>query len=288
MSEKIALARRALRAAIQLRRSLSIPREAAINAFEIGAMLGIDIRFVDAPSLEGLFVRDPAPLLLLPSTKHRPRPRILFSCAHEIGHQQFDHGIRADAVLQDARQSVSFDADEYLVNAFAGHLLMPRTAVLDSFARRGLIVEKCGPQQVFAVANELGVGYETLLTHLTTVLNMLPRSVHNELTRTSPKEIKSALVGDTWVGPLTLADRHWKSVPLDVEVQELVVLPVGCGSECSLLSHQRNCNAYSIYVARRPGRSRFDLGAASIEIRVAREHYVGPYSNRYASDPDEH
>ena len=121
MTLSIALARRALRAAMQLRRSLSIAHEMPINAFQLAGSLGIDVRFLDVPSLEGMFVRDPGPVLLLPSTKHRPKGRILFSCAHEVGHQQFDHGTKVDPDLGDAGRPTVSGPDEYLVNAFAGH-----------------------------------------------------------------------------------------------------------------------------------------------------------------------
>ncbi len=82
MTDRISLARQALRAAMQLRRNLVIPREMPVNALDIAMMIGADVRFLDAPSLEGMLVRDPGLRVLLPSTKHRPRSRILFSCAH--------------------------------------------------------------------------------------------------------------------------------------------------------------------------------------------------------------
>src|SRR3954447_13733612 len=114
---------------MQLRRNLAIPREVPVNAFDIAQMSGLDVRFLDAPSLEGMFVRDPGLRVLLPSLKHRPRPRVLFSCAHEIGHHQLGHGTKADEYLADG-QSHAFSAEEFLANSFAAHLLMPRAAIL--------------------------------------------------------------------------------------------------------------------------------------------------------------
>jgi Zn-dependent peptidase ImmA (M78 family) len=288
MSDRIALARQALRAAMQLRRSLSIPRELAVNAFEIAQMLGIDVRFLDAPSLEGMFVRDPGPRILLPSMKHRPKARIAFSCAHEIGHQQFDHGTKADRYWEDGQRQEGFDPIEYLVNSFAGHLLMPRAAVLEAFSRRNWNAAKSVPLQAFLIAGELGVGYETLLTHLQVVLAVLPEAAKNELCRTSPKAIKSAIVGTTWAGPLTIVDEAWKGASIDLEIGEFLVAPVESEVACALLTAPSAHDGRLLFTAAKSGVADFKLGNTTVLLRVARQHYVGPYSNRYMSDPDEH
>jgi Zn-dependent peptidase ImmA (M78 family) len=288
MSERIALARQALRAAMQLRRSLSIPREAPVNAFDVAQMLGIDVRFLDTPSLEGTFVRDPGPRILLPSTKHRPKARIAFSCAHEIGHQQFDHGTKADRYWEDGQRQEGFDPVEFLVNAFAGHMLMPRAAVLDGFARRGWSAEKPTALQLFVVAGQIGVGYETLLTHLNVVLEILPDGDREELQKVSPKAIKSELVGTTWAGPLTIVDEAWKCVPIDLEVGEYFVAPRVVEARCGLITSCGDHGSRLLFTATKSGVADLKIGGETIVLRVARQHYVGPYSNRYLADPDEH
>jgi Zn-dependent peptidase ImmA (M78 family) len=288
VNDKVALARQALRAAMQLRRSLSIPREAPVNAFDVAQMVGIDVRFLDAPSLEGMFVRDPGPRILLPSTAHRPKARIAFSCAHEIGHQQFDHGTRADHYLDNGSAHDESDRVEYLVNAFAGHLLMPRAAVMDAFGRRGWSAEAPTPQQLFYVAGELSVGFETLVTHLNLVLDILPPEKRSELLKCSPKSIKSDLVGNTWAGPLTVVDEAWKNTHIDLEVGEMLVLPVNPRAACDLLEPKYHNGDRVLFTAVKSGVSALSIGAISNTLRVSREHYVGPYANRYLADPDEH
>ena len=92
MSPHVAAAREAMRSAFATRRALGIAREDPVNVFDVAIALGVEVRFQDAPSLEGMFARDPHPLILLPSSRHRPMPRIRYSCAHELGHSQLGHG----------------------------------------------------------------------------------------------------------------------------------------------------------------------------------------------------
>ena len=288
MSEKVALARQALRAALQLRRSLSIARESPVNAFDVAQMIGIDVRFLDAPSLEGMFVRDPGPRILLPSSAHRPKARIAFSCAHEIGHQQFDHGTRADHYLDLGPEHDAFVPDEYLADAFAGHLLMPRAAVMGAFDRRNWNAEAPTPLQVFVVACELGVGYETLILHLHIVLEVLTAKMRGTLLGSTPKSIKSELIGKIWAGPLTVIDDAWKHAFIDLEVGEILALPTAPDSKCELLELNSNNGGRVSFTALKSGVAEFTAGMSRKTLRVSRQHYVGPYSNRYLTDPDEH
>jgi hypothetical protein len=288
VTDRVGLARQALRAAMQLRRHLSLPREAAINAFDVARMVGADVRFLDTPSLEGMLVRDPGLRILLPSTKHRPKPRILFSCAHEVGHQQFNHGTKADRYIEDGNASVGFVEEEYLADVFAGHLLMSRAAVVEAFSRRGWSSETPTPHQVFAVANELGVGYGTLIMHMNVVMDVLPSSHRDALAKISPKTIKAELAGVVSSRALTIADSHWRLTPIDLEVGDFAILPIESAKECKLVALQREYLSRSVYVAVRAGTERLDIGGGPLLIRVARYQYVGPLRNRYLDEPDEY
>ncbi len=65
MIDRLAISREAMRAAFQVRRQLSIPRELPINPFDVSQALGVEVFFLDTPSLEGMFARSPAPRILL-------------------------------------------------------------------------------------------------------------------------------------------------------------------------------------------------------------------------------
>jgi hypothetical protein len=212
----------------------------------------------------------------------------LFSCAHEVGHQQFNHGTKADHYIEEGEARSGFVAEEYIANAFAGHLLMPRAAVLDAFGRRGWNAEAPTPHQAFTVANELGVGYVTLVRHMNVVMEILALNQCDAIAKIPAKTIKSELAGRVWAGPLTIADSAWRHSPIDVEIGEVVVLPAGSGDACNLLALEDEQMDRSVYTVARSGSERLDLGGGPLAIRASRKHYVGPLKNRYLEDPDEH
>src|SRR5512138_568360 len=125
-----------MRAALQLRRSLALAREEPVNVFDVATTIGVDVIFLDRPSLEGMFVRDPDPVILLPCRLHRPPGRISFSCAHELGHFQLGHGTTVDEYVEDKSARHEKSDEEIAANTFASSLLMPRQAVVERFTTR--------------------------------------------------------------------------------------------------------------------------------------------------------
>ena len=288
MIDRTGLAREALRAAMQLRRSLAIPREVPVNAFDVASMIGADVRFLDAPSLEGMLVRDPGLRVLLPSTKHRPKGRILFTCAHEVGHHELGHGTHVDEYLTANPTSRPMSQEEFLADSFAGHLLMPRPAVLGAFIRRQWNPERPTEAQLFTVAGELGVGYETLATHLSAVMEITPRHTTEQLRRKSVKSLKSELSGEEVATGLLVVDHHWSKAPIDLERGDMVIIPSDIEVRSPLLQLRGTSNTRTFFDAARAGTDYLALPNGRVILRVARQHYTGPLANRYLTDPDEH
>jgi len=155
-----------LRAAFELRRSLSLKMAEPVQVLEIASQLGIDVRLMDCSSMEGMYLKDRRPRIFLPHSGHRPRGRILFSCAHELGHHQLGHGTSADMYLGDENDRSPIAPEEVAADTFASHLLMPRQAVASSFERRGIDVRDPPPLECYVVSQELGVGYSALVAQL--------------------------------------------------------------------------------------------------------------------------
>jgi len=165
------LGRKAASAANSTRLSLNYDLVEPVSAYEICADLDMIVRFVDV-NMEGLYEAGPPPRIFLSS--ERPLSRRHFTCAHELGHHVFNHGSRIDELQASSRAGSPKPADETLVDMFAGHLLMPTIGLNRSINRRKLNASDLNPIDVLHISSEYGVGYETLLTHLSFGMRFLP------------------------------------------------------------------------------------------------------------------
>lgn len=276
-----------MRSALQTRRSLSIAREEPLNVFDLAAALGVDVRFMDLPSLEGMFLKEPHPVVILPSLKHRPRGRVAFSCAHELGHFQLGHGTQVDRYLSDHQHLDSRSAEEIAADTFASTILMPRPAVLARFCCRSIDLAGATPRQVFQVANELGVGYSTLVRHLTFGLELVTAAWFRERDRESPKSIRAEILGCDEVGEVQLLDQLSPLTPVDLEVGDVLGVPMEqpALSNSQLLPF-RHAGDWQFYRAALPGRCALEIGSRKFTVRVARDGFCGDWRYRYLSDPD--
>jgi hypothetical protein len=109
---------------------------------------------------------------------------------------------------------------EFLADTFAGFILMPIIGLRRAFAARGWTPETATPAQIFTIACEFGVGYATLLTHLSAGVNMLSCGRGTVLQRVTRKALRMNLLGTLMTPePLIVADRHRAAPTLDAEVK---------------------------------------------------------------------
>jgi len=277
-----------MRNALQLRRMLSIPRESPVNVYNVAGALGVEVRFVDRPSLEGMFYRGPNPKILLPSWQHRPKGRIAFSCAHELGHFQLGHGTSVDKYLEESHESGPRSDEEFAADTFATSLLMPRQAVIQRFAKRGWDLSTATPTQIFAVAGELDVGYSTLLKHLRYGLNLVDNAWVAPRLKVTPKSIRREVSGETEARRVVIVDNHWSDIPIDLEVGDEIAIPSHLQVEGLGFIHEvgRHRN-YSRWMGRRPGEADVQIHNRRHRVRVARSGYCGMLKYRFLDDPDE-
>lgn len=287
MTERLALEREAMRSALQLRRSRSIAREDAVNVYDIADAIGVTVRFADRPSLEGMFFRGPHPIIVLPSLHHRPHGRVTFTCAHELGHFALGHGTRVDKYITDEIQTERKPDEEIAADTFASSLLMPRPAVLHRFRLRAWDPATASPLQLFMVAGELDVGYETLLKHLTYNLRLVDETWLRRRQQTTPKLLRSRILGNHTARRVVLVDDLWPDIPLDIEVGECVALPKHLEVDTSgPLSDIGVNDPWRLLTALRPGRTRIDVQGRFLDVRVARYGYCGDLKYRFLEDPE--
>jgi hypothetical protein len=239
--------------------------------------------------MEGFYFKQPSPRILLSSL--RPVPRRAFTCAHEIGHHWFGHGSTIDE-LKDDERSDSDKPEEILANAFAGALLMPTVGLRGAFARRGWDITNPTPVQLFVVACQFGVGYKTLLNHLSYLLREIASGRRAELDRWTPKRIRRQLLDDEF-DAFVIVDRFNEAASFEVEIGSAVLLPKDHKVAGSALEHLHSLEDYEAYEAVKRGVATVTAPAGLYEVRVMPKQsegakgYVGAAANRFEEDPDE-
>jgi Zn-dependent peptidase ImmA (M78 family) len=240
---------------------------------------GVDVRLEAIKSLEGMYTPD-GPLVVVGSL--RPRGRRSYTCAHELGHHLFGHGVRVDELLADRAGAGPGDDAEYLANRFAAALLMPKLAVLYAFAARRWDVASCTPVQALTIAGFLGVGYTTLIDYLESTLTLIGAAVARELRVTSPKDVREEVAGSKASDGLVVVDESWDGRPVDAEVGDLVLVPAGTQVEAGPGVAGRVGDA--AIRANAPGTARLRRGSWGAALRVMRTGYTGLATYRYLEE----
>lgn len=282
-----ALANEAMQAAITTRAKTKLDQISPVCIYGLCEALGIAVRFNNI-NMEGMYQRGAPPRIHL--SARRPLARRAYNCAHELGHHIFGHGSSIDELREDAKDHPWEDPKEFLADAFAGFMLMPIIGLRRAFTIRGWKPETATPAQMFLIACNFGVGYTTLLTHLSAGVNMISRSRAAALQRITPKALRAEILGALTPEPLIVVDRHRAGPTLDVEVKTLLLLPPGTATTGVGLAYERELTSGRLFRAMRPGivQASADAGAWATFVRIAPEAYVGLAQYRHLEDdPDE-
>ena len=282
-SSRRALATQAMRAAMKTRAKAGLDQHSPICIYRLCEVLGVTVRFNNI-NMEGMYQRGAPPRIHLSAL--RPLPRRTYNCAHELGHHVFGHGSSIDELREDAKQHPWEDEKEFLADTFAGCMLMPVTGLRRAFATRGWTPKTATPAQLFTVACDFGVGYGTLLTHLSVGVHMISQSRAAALRRVIPKALRARLLGALTPEPLLLTDHHRAAPTLDAEVNTLLLLPLGSQIQGENLVHERDLVNGSLFRAVRPGivQAKDAMDSWAFFVRVAPESYVGLAQYRHLED----
>jgi hypothetical protein len=271
--------------ALKLRAQQGIAVNNPGNPYDIATRLGIDVRFLDLPSVEGVYLPHANAQILISSL--RPAGRQSFTCAHELGHHLLEHGEKIDELIESRRSERINDIDEYQADTFASFLLMPRAAVLHAFSARSWRIESALPEQFYQVAQWLGVGYSTLIGHVSRQLKLLAWSRADELMGKSLKSIRASLLGQAaTTGSVFLIDHHWSNRSVDCETGDVLLLPKDAQSSGITISLSNRRLGSVMAFAAEPGIAEVHLGdnQPSLRVRVSRKGYVGRYRFRYLEE----
>ena len=285
MNDRRAMVRQAMAAALRTRLSVGYGLDHAVCVYDLAEKLGVEVRFLDLPSMEGMYSSASSPTIIVSSL--RPPGRRAFTCAHELDHHNRSDGVKIHE-LAEQRDKPSFDSKEFMADCFAGALLMPKIAVSKAFAKRGWNMQDCTPGQVYSVAGYFGVGYTTLVHHLRSALQILPDTRAKALLKVSPRNAQSLLLGWQTAETVVVVDSHWAKRAVDVEVGDLILVREAAQSESACLEPSSEVEHGRLFRAARPGigRLRTDNQWAAF-VRVARRDYVGRALYRYWEEADD-
>jgi Zn-dependent peptidase ImmA (M78 family) len=281
------LATQAMQAAIATRAKAKVDQNGPICVYGLCETLGVTVRF-NAINMEGMYQRGVPPRIHL--SARRPLSRRAYNCAHELGHHVFGHGSSIDELREDAKEHPWEDPKEFLADAFAGFLLLPIIGLRHAFSVRGWKPETATPRELYLIACDFGVGYATLVTHLSAGVNMISRARAAALQRVTPKALRVEILGAVTPEPLILADRHRVSPTIDAEVNTLLLLPSGTQASSDSLMSVRVFADGRLFRAVRPGiiQASAEADAWAVFVRIAPEAYVGLAQYRHLEeDPDE-
>ena len=273
MNDRRVIARQAMAAALRTRLSVGYGIDHAVCVYDVAEKLGVEVRFLGLPSMEGMYSSASGPTIIVSSL--RPPGRRAYTCAHELGHHNRSDGVEIDELVEQWDKP-RFDPKEFAANCFAGALLMPKMAVSRAFAIRGWSMEDCTPEQAFMVAGYFGVGYTALVHHLRSAFQILPETRAQALLKVSPRKAQSLLLGWQTPQPVVVVDAHWTGRAVDVEVGDLIFVRGGAQSEGACIEPSSGVEHGRLFRAVRPGIGRLEAGATwSAFVRVSRRDYVG-------------
>jgi Zn-dependent peptidase ImmA (M78 family) len=288
MDRRKQLVMNAMAAALKVRRTAGITLWNPVCVYDLADQLEVEVRFVDIPSMEGMYCKNDLPAIFVSSL--RPTGRQAFTCGHELGHHVFKHGSRIDKMIEQTSAQSQFDPEEFTADSFAGFLLMPKSAVERAFTLRGWDLHSCTPLQLYTIAGWLGVGYTTLVYHMSNTLNLIPQSSVRDLMKVSPNKIRSARLGKDINENLVIVDEYWSDRAIDIQVGDLIQLPIGTVNERDCVQFHSQDENGSFFVGMAPGRGRLYQPSTgwSAYVRVSRRDYVGRSIFRHLEDsPDD-
>lgn len=288
MIDRKELARRALGSALQTSVKSGRCLWDPVCVYEVADKLGIEVRFFDVPSMEGLYCKKPGPLILLPA--ERPQSRQSYSCAHEIGHHVAGHGTNVDELGggNTVGGATTNNPEEFFADCFAGFLLMPKLAVERALTVRGWRTSALTAKQAYVLASQLGVGYTTLLQHMRWSLGILPSGVAENLLKVPPKSIRSELLGQETSANVVVVDQNWAGRPVDMQAGDYLVVPRGAHVESPHRKMLEDVGCNTILRANHVGIGRLVMpgNTPPTFVRISRIGYIGLEKYRHLEDCD--
>jgi Zn-dependent peptidase ImmA (M78 family) len=283
---KADLARLALGAALKVRQNANIPLNEPLSIYDLCSAMGIEVQFVNI-SMEGNYIPGQKPRFLISAL--RPAVRRAFTCAHELGHHVFGHGFMLDELVEH-RESQNKPPEEFIADCFASSLLMPAQGIRKALAQRNWKAVELTPEQIYTIACDFGVGYETLVTHLSAGMKLIDFGQSQELKKSKLPTIRQSFVGRLEIPRrLIVTDQQSLSSIIECEVGDHVLVDAAVSPQNDSLHTLPPIDGKQLFVAARRGVTslRTADGKTFQQVRIMAHQFVGLNRYLYLPDPDE-
>jgi Zn-dependent peptidase ImmA (M78 family) len=251
-----------------------------ICPYSLAEAIGLDVRFVNIPSFEGMYVANQNLILI---SSDRPEGRKRFTCAHEIGHHVLKHGTIIDEILEMG----SNREEEIEADFFASILLMPPSAVNRTLLQYGKSVQDIEQIDAYVVSSYFGVSYQAFLTHIHSNLRLITYRHYQYLRKALLPDIRKDLVGKSTNNQVFLIGSWWVERAIDMEVGDCIVSTMKLDTDgLQILTAEQNESCF-IYVATTPGIARVYSDNWSSFVKVSRKKFTGLFQFKYEEEVDE-
>lgn len=287
MTNNKSIAGESLVKALRVRKRIGATLCESVSPLDAAEQLGIEVRFMDLPSMEGMYIGGNSPKILLSSL--RPQGRRNFTCAHEIGHHEFGHGEQFDELTAEKSNSRRRDAKEFAADSFAAFFLMPKTLIDNGMNRRGYKYQTLTAAEVYRLACWLGVGYTTLVNHLLHSLNLIDHRKKEELLSSQPREIRQSLIGQPVSSELHVVDHNWLGRPIDCQIGDYLLLPNNATVEGGNAFTSQGHSTGHLIKANAAGLARVQIEDKNWAgfIRISPDQYTGRSCYRFEAEVNE-
>jgi hypothetical protein len=169
---------------------------------------------------------------------------------------------------------------------------MPRPAVEEALQLRGWATHTVDEFQAATIASVFGVGYTTLIDHMTHSLELLSIPVAEALKRRPLPQIKESIIGFRTNSYVCVVDSQWPSLPIDLNIGDHVLFldngspvpPRFCNPDVLKQRAGVAC-AGTLWEAQSQGQTRAELpNGVSTVVRVKKRDFVGLAKWQYLAE----
>jgi len=285
MLNRRALTYEAAQEAADARDAAGVQQDVPICAYDLAHVLNASVRFVDV-NMEGIYERGPPARILL--SPYRPLVRRTFNCAHELGHHRFGHGSTIDELKSSSANKLQSELpEEVLANAFAGFVLMPGIAIQRTLYRRGISATNASPLDLYKIACDFGVGYTTLVTHMTYSLDELGNRRKQELEKWTPNDLRRMVLGYVDPSPVVVLDELGEASTAELECEYGLVVPTGSQTDGVGLAFEKHLANGDLFRAAAVGLTRVQMKSRFVDVRIMPKKFIGLARFRYMESFDD-